>query len=502
MGCSNGKGKENSDMISKSKGGTSSKIEINKLKLEGILNKDNLSNHYKVLEKVGTGSFGKVYKVLHLGTRQERALKVINKANIKYQDDEQKFLKEIELLSQLDHPSIIRVYEYFEENANYYVAEEFCRGGELYEQIYKIDCFTEKDAATIMKQVFSAVYYLHSMNIIHRDLKPENIMLDNIDPHREITLKLIDFGTANIFTPGKYLEQKVGTSYYIAPEVVLKKYNQQADIWSCGVILFILLSGYPPFDGDTDEEIMDSVIKDEISYDDQEWENVSDGAKNFLKKLLVKNPNKRLTAEQALKDEWLNKTCSLDSDNVNMKNLSSQISNFQKFDSRFKLKNAILRFLVHNVATEEMTKDLRDAFKKFDTSGDGRLSLDELKEGFKEVMKKNNRSDLITEEEIIRRFQSIDIDKSNFIEIEEFIAVTINEELLMNEQNLRMTFDYFDKDKSGTLDQEEILGLLQNRGSEEDKNMCMELIKKYDDNNDGVLSFEEFKRLLLEYNKP
>lgn len=514
MGCSNSsRVKENDTGLKKdeTKGsGSSSNLDTNdnanyianSLKLKNILNNDSLANHYKVIDKIGNGSFGKVYKVLHIKTGQERALKVVNKAIIKYQDDEKQFLKEIEMLSQLDHPNIIKVYEYFVENNNYYVVQELCKGGELYEQIYQCDSFTEQTAAHIMFQILSAVYYLHSKNIVHRDLKPENIMLSSIDDDKntEINIKLIDFGTAN--NTSSTLTQKVGTSYYIAPEVVRKKYNNKCDVWSCGVILFILLCGYPPYDGETDEEIMESVVKDEVSYNEQEWKNISKDAINFVKKLLTKDPNKRISSEQALKEKWLVETCSINNNNKkkDMINIATQIQQFQKFDSKQKLKNAILAFMVHQLATEEMTKELKDLFKRMDKSGDGRLSLQELIEGFREVMKSQGRENVISEEEITKRFNDIDIDHSKFIEIEEFITVTINEELLMTEKNLKTTFDYFDKDKSGCLDEAEITDLLQHRGNNVDIKLVKDLINVYDTNNDGVLSFEEFKNLIKAYN--
>lgn len=470
------------------------------LKLKAILNSDKLSNHYSVIGKIGTGSFGKVYRVNHLKTGQERALKVVSKAIIKYQDDDKKFLKEIELLSQLDHPYIIKVYEYFVENNNYYVVQELCKGGELYEQIYQIESFTEKSAATIMKQLLSAVYYLHSVNIVHRDLKPENIMLESTD-EENFSIKLIDFGTSRFFSEGSLLDQKVGTSYYIAPEVILKKYNHKCDIWSSGVILFILLCGYPPFDGDNDEDIMECVVKEEASYSEPEWKNISPEAISFLKKLLTKDYNKRITAEDALKEKWIVDTLAEEANYGNKINLSNQIHNFQKFDSKMKLKNAILAFMVHHLATEEMTRELKESFKKLDKSGDGRLSLEELKEGFREIMKsQSNVKSMVTDDEITKRFEAIDIDKSGYIEIEEFITVTINEELLMNEKNLKTTFDYFDRDGSGQLDAQEIENLLQHRGSKEDKEIVKELIVKYDTNRDGVLSFDEFKNLIKEFN--
>lgn len=465
--------------------------------LKNIFNPDIFEKHYKTLEKLGIGSFGRVYRVIHIMSNQERALKVVNQELVQLQDDDKVFLKEIEMLYQLNHPNIIKIYEYFIKGDNYYVISELCKGGELYEQIYNIESFTESSAAEIISQLLSAVCYLHSKGIVHRDLKPENIMLESKSLN-DFSIKLIDFGTANYCDEHSHLTQKVGTSYYIAPEVILKHYSQKCDIWSIGVILYILLVGFPPFDGESDEEIMNNILKYDVSYDDSEWENLSPAAIKFLKKLLNKNPKDRPSAEECLKDKWIiDNAISKKAIVSNKTNLLSQVQNFQKFDSRFKLKNAIMAFMVHHLATEEMTKELKAIFKKMDKSGDGRLSLAELKDGFKEIYK-NTKELIIPDIELEKRFEEMDIDKSGYIEIEEFIRVTINEELLINEKNLKVTFNYFDKDNSGQLDGDEIKGLLSIGNSEESDKTVKELIAKYDTNHDGVLSFDEFKELIKE----
>lgn len=510
MGCSNSNTKEprktkekNYDKTDLSLSDNGDNDGLHKTKLKNIYNPDKWENHYSIILKLGTGAFGKVYKVLHKSSGQERALKIVSNSLVKYQDDDKEFLKEIELLSKLDHPYIIKVYEYFFYHENYFVIQELCNGGELYEQIYQYQSFTESIAAEIMFQLLSSVCYLHSNNIVHRDLKPENIMLESKNP-KDFSIKLIDFGTANYCKDNEILHQKAGTAYYIAPEVIMKEYNKHCDVWSCGVILYILLVGYPPFDAETDEEIFECIVREDVVYEDDEWKNISKEAKAFLQKILVKDYKKRISAEDCLKEKWL-------IDNINKKkssnqvqeiNLANQIHNFHKFDAKHKLKNAIMAFMVHHLASEEMTKELKAVFKKMDKSGDGRLNLQELQEGMLEIYKSNpNSKNFISEMDIKRRFEEIDLDKSGYIEIEEFITVTINEELLMNEKNLKMTFDYFDKDKSGQLDASEIEELLKGKNKADNKKLVKEMISRYDTNHDGVLSYEEFKELIKNFNQ-
>ena len=167
------------------------------LKYSGVIiaNHGSLAVNYDIDRKIGSGTFGKVYEVTYRPLNQKRAMKVVKKDTINYQDDSQKFLKEIEMLTQLDHPNIIKIYEYYVDELNYYVITELARGGELYEQIYKLKNFKEEHAAIIMHQIISAVCYMHSKGVVHRDLKPENIMLESTDD--DLTIKIIDFGTSN-----------------------------------------------------------------------------------------------------------------------------------------------------------------------------------------------------------------------------------------------------------------------------------------------------------------
>lgn len=213
-------------------------------------NPGNIKDFYKISSCIGRGAYGEVRKCLNKETKALRAVKIINKKYLE-DDEKKKLLGEISILKQMDHPNILKLYEFFQDPKRYFLVTELCTGGELFEKISQEQQFSERDAANIIKQVLSAINYCHSRNIVHRDLKPENLLLDKTAENPRVTI--IDFGTSGVFDPNKKMSQKYGTPYYIAPEVLKKSYNQKCDLWSCGVILYILLCGYPPFNGSKDE---------------------------------------------------------------------------------------------------------------------------------------------------------------------------------------------------------------------------------------------------------
>ena len=213
--------------------------------------KGNISKYYQVLESVGKGAFGEVKKVLHKLTKDIRAMKIIkkDKCDKNYLNN---LYSEINILKQMDHPNIVKLYEIFSDSKHLYLITEYLEGGELFDLILKQRHFTEHTAAKIMKQVLSAVHYCHQRKIVHRDLKPENLLLVRPD---DFEIKVIDFGLAREFQPKQNMCSRMGTPFYIAPEVLKKKYTEKCDVWSCGVILYILLCGQAPFNGRTEQQI-------------------------------------------------------------------------------------------------------------------------------------------------------------------------------------------------------------------------------------------------------
>eukprot|EP00826_Nyctotherus_ovalis_P041211 TRINITY_DN4122_c0_g2_i4.p2 TRINITY_DN4122_c0_g2~~TRINITY_DN4122_c0_g2_i4.p2 ORF type:complete len:228 (-),score=72.53 TRINITY_DN4122_c0_g2_i4:666-1349(-) len=191
------------------------------------------------------------------------------------------------------------------------VRSRFITGGELFDEIIKRKYMSESDAAHIVKQLLSAVTYCHSRGVVHRDLKPENVLIDSIGADGKINVKVIDFGAALFVPPSVKMVERLGTPYYIAPEVLNGNYNEKCDIWSIGVILYILLSGHPPFNGENDEEIMRAVKQGKYHFksilpitEGPTWSNVSDAAKDLIRQMLAYDPEKRITAEQAYKHKW------------------------------------------------------------------------------------------------------------------------------------------------------------------------------------------------------
>lgn len=198
-----------------------------------------------------------------------------------------------------DHPNIIKVYEFYQDDKYFYIVTELCLGGELFDKIQEESHFSEKKAALIIKQILSAIFYCHQHKIVHRDLKPENLLLES--DKDDYALKVIDFGTSRTFDPQHKLSQRMGTvtlyylflkqPYYMAPEVIKRKYDHKCDIWSIGVILYIMLCGYPPFQGATEEEILEKVSAGKYSFQSEEWNHISDEAKLFIQKMLVQEPS-------------------------------------------------------------------------------------------------------------------------------------------------------------------------------------------------------------------
>ncbi len=453
--------------------------------------KDSPLANYKYLKSLGEGSFATVFKMHHKPTETIRALKKIDK-NIQV-STELEILNEIDILKKMDHISILKIYEFYITSDYFYLITEYCNCGELFDHLTTNGPYDESHSAYIIFQLLSAIYFCHSSNIIHRDLKPENILIESIIKDQYLNIKIIDFGTAKIFEKSKKESKQVGSCYYMAPEVLLKNYNEKCDLWSVGVILYMLLSGLPPFDGDTEEMIFKKIRKGVYDLKSEPFDQISSSAKNLIELLLAKDPTKRISAKQALEHKWFQdqKTKGMiinDNEKDKEENIKSSLKTISKFKTDYKLQEVAIAFIVHNMTQTEEVKKIYNIYRMLDENGDGRITKDELIKG----MKMYDKDKTNVEEEVENIFNIIDTDKNGYLEFEEFVRVLIDKKKLLTDENLKFSFDFFDKDGSGDITVEELKEFFGvNNGREIEK-----LVDEIDINGDKVISFEEYKIMM------
>ena len=450
-------------------------------------------DNYKVEKILGQGSYGTVFKCRHKLTNAVRAMKKLPKQG---KEKEQEIINEIDVLKLLDHPNIIKIFEFYNTKDGYYLITEICKGGELFEKITSKDWqFDEIYCAYIMYQIFSSIFYCHTMNIIHRDLKPENILIENEDHKGYLNIKIIDFGTAKLFEKDKSEKKVIGSAYYIAPEVLFKNYNHKCDLWSCGVILYIMLSGRAPFSGDTDEEITQKIKIGTYEMTQKPWHKISKDVKDLISKLLEKDPNKRISADVAMEHKWFKKLQIKEKfTHVGKEKLRKFVSNLKQFKFDCKLQEVALAFLVHNSLHLDEVKETYKAFKIFDDNGDGKITKEEMIGNLKRMLQFEDES---VEEAVEEIFKNVDTDNNGYLEYEEFVRACIDKEKLLTDDILKYTFNFFDKDGSGDITFDEIKAVFCK--SDENKisdHMINQMMDEVDLDGNRVVDFDEFKKMM------
>ena len=709
----------------------SPKMKINSLSRLPINTKNiirkvsgNPFDNYKILKKLGHGTFGQVFKIMQKQTGNIRAMKIIPKNNLKPGFTDKDIIHEITIMKNLDHPHIIKLYEFYIDEYNYYLINEYCTEGDLSEKMVKLKSLPEQIVKILMAQIFNAVLYLNNKGIIHGDLKLENILVDsyleygannpkeknnfisslmqdakdiknylnsfklrrssttffgkgnssdilnakneendtkekdddvknkntfqfdllklekekkptkidifnendeieseqkkieeksfeedkcsisledrkdndisgieeieeklisnsfeenssnvgsdiensstskkkkmakqvkfqtplkkkkilnfestegknknlslsksismtfkeekkeNIEckPVKTITtlqrkstinynklkiknfeLKLIDFGCSKIFTQyRRTFEDTIGTLVYCSPEVLKNNYNQKCDIWSCGVIMYILLCGRYPFYGSSEEEITRKILIGTFNFEDKHFENVSENAKDLIRKCLIHDKNKRISVRDAIKHEFFSGEIDINNifeDEVDTKNVLYSLKKNSRKISKF--YQTVLTYLSYNFADKEELKRLRQIFYKIDLNLDGKISKEELFIAYKDA------GIQISKEELEKIIKSIDFDGNGSIEYEEFIRVTLPKDQLFNDINLRNAFEMFDLDKNGSISMSEILEVI-GADKEIDKNVIEELKSEILKDGDEEIDFKHFKEIMYE----
>ena len=454
---------------------------FNKEKFVGKV-KGKLEDKYEIIKEIGSGGFSRCLEVKNKTTGLLFACKELPKKKL---SDYEGLMREVNLMIKLDHPNIIKLYEVYENEKYIYLIMELCTGGELFDRITENTengiQFTEKQAADLFKQMMSAINYCHKNGIVHRDLKPENLLYLNKDKNSPI--KVIDFGMSKRFDSKHFMSEKVGTAYYISPEVLQGKYDEKCDIWSAGVILYIIICGYPCFNGEDDDEIFEAIQKGKIAFPSPEWDDISDDVKNLIKKMCCK-PSDRLTAEQVLKEIWVKDNAP----NAGKTLLPLNAEPFKNYSKSNKLRKAVLTYIASRLSEEEIKK-IKAIFQSIDVDNDGKLSLEEMKKAV-------SLADGIKMENIEELFKSIDTDNSGNIEYTEFISASIEKNVYLNKEKLKDAFKLFDADNSGKISRLEIEKILH---MDKHTKEIDDIMAKHDKNKDGEIDFEEFLTMMKEF---
>lgn len=263
-----------------------------------------LTDKYVLGEQLGWGQFGVIRKCTDKYSAEVLACKSIAKDRLVAQEDVHSIKLEIEIMTRLSgHPNVVDLKAVYEDKDYVHLVMELCAGGELFHKLEKLGRFSEHKARELFQHLMEVVMYCHNKGVVHRDLKPENILLSTKSFSSPI--KLADFGLATYIRPGQSLHGTVGSPFYIAPEVLSGGYNQAADVWSAGVILYILLSGIPPFWGKTKSQIFNAVRAADLQFPSNSWDSISASAKELIRGMLCKDTSKRLTAHQVLDHPWV-----------------------------------------------------------------------------------------------------------------------------------------------------------------------------------------------------
>mmetsp|Transcript_28198 Transcript_28198/g.80098 ORF Transcript_28198/g.80098 Transcript_28198/m.80098 type:complete len:529 (-) Transcript_28198:67-1653(-) len=442
----------------------------------------NISDHYTLEQKdIGRGTYGSVYKATSKSTGDIRAVKVIARAKMKNVD---RFQREISILKMMDHPNIIRLYETFEAHKAIYLVMELASGGELFDRILEARHLSEATAGIVMQQIFRAVFYMHSNDVAHRDLKPENFLFLSKDPIEGNTLKLIDFGLACPCPPGCHLKSKIGTAIYMAPQVVMGRYDKMCDMWSVGVIMYILLSGRAPIIGASDRETVAKIREGRWVFEGSSWQQVSDDAKDLIKSCMRMCAKTRICAEAALHHAWINQTAPK---TIDTQLGADVLERIRGFEASNKFKRAALEVVARRMDDDKI-QELRELFEALDTNGDGQLSIAELTGGLE-------RSGLdLGGIDVKSTIAIMDGDFSGSIDYTEFLMATLDRKAFLTEDVMWTAFNVFDQNGDGKISMHELRNVL--KAANVSSAGALEAMRAVDSNGDGTVDFDEFMAMM------
>lgn len=443
-------------------------------------------------KRIGEGSFAAVFAACNKSTGFERAIKVLNKTQKR---NIPKFHEEIHIMKHVDHPNIIKYYESFQDAKYIYVVLQLCKGHELFDLVAEIGHLSEMQTAVLMQQVFRAITYMHGVNVMHRDLKTENFMLYSDEGEIEDnSIKIIDFGLATFYECAEdgepeLLTHKCGAPYYVAPQVLAGSYNNMADVWSCGVLMFIMLAGYPPFYGESDADVLAKVRLGNYQFNQADFKSISEEAKDVIRGLLKINPQERMDTAAALHTPWMDLMVP-HSNELPLKN--TLVTHLRAFGHANKLKRAAL-YVIAGSLTDEELKPAVDSFNNMDVEGDGSLGYEEIYNGLIRAGIKEVPTDL---KQILAEMDS---DGSGKVEFTEFLAATVDKKYI-TEDNVWSAFRVFDQNGDGKISQTEMYRILNQRSDEDAEGVSAQevvaLMMELSEDGDTYVDFPEFFNMM------
>ncbi|KAG2327316.1 hypothetical protein Bca4012_036318 [Brassica carinata] len=442
---------------------------------------------YSIGKLLGHGQFGYTYVAIDKANGDRVAVKRLDKSKMVLPIAVEDVKREVEILKALSgHENVVQFYNAFDDDDYVYIVMELCEGGELLDRILskKDSRYSEKDAAVVVRQMLKVAGECHLHGLVHRDMKPENFLFKSA--RLDSPLKATDFGLSDFIKPGKRFHDIVGSAYYVAPEVLKRRSGPESDVWSIGVITYILLCGRRPFWDRTEDGIFKEVLRNKPDFRRKPWSTISDSAKDFVKKLLVKDPRARLTAAQALSHAWVREGGNATDIPVDI----SVLNNLRQFVRYSRLKQFALRALASTLDEAEIS-DLRDQFDAIDVDKNGVISLEEMRQALAKDLPWKLKDSRVAE-----ILQAIDSNTDGLVDFTEFVAAALHVHQLEEHDSekwqlrSRAAFEKFDIDKDGYITPEELRMHTGLRGSIDP------LLDEADIDRDGKISLHEFRRLL------
>ncbi|XP_058094243.1 calcium-dependent protein kinase 2-like [Magnolia sinica] len=434
---------------------------------------------YTLGKELGRGQFGVTYLCTENSTGLRYACKSIAKRKLVNKNDKEDIKREIQIMQHLTgQANIVEFKGAYEDKHSVHLVMELCEGGELFDRIIAKGHYSERAAAGICRAIVNVVHICHFMGVMHRDLKPENFLLSSKD--EAALLKATDFGLSVFIQEGKLYRDIVGSAYYVAPEVLRRSYGKEIDVWSAGVILYILLSGVPPFWAETEKGIFDAILQGEIDFESAPWPTISNSAKDLVRRMLTQDPKWRITSAQILEHPWIK-----DDGEASDKPIDSAVlSRMKQFRAMNKLKKLALKVIAENLSEEEI-QGLKAMFTNMDTDKSGTITYEELKSGLARLGSK------LSEAEVKQLMDAADVDGNGTIDYIEFITATMHRHKLERDEHLFKAFEYFDTDHSGFITRDELEVAMKEHGMGDEASI-REIISEVDADNDGRINYEEF----------